>query len=59
MRKYLPEFEYFQPSSLRDLLELLDSLEGEVKLLAGGTDLIPAMREKGLTPRYIISLRNR
>jgi carbon-monoxide dehydrogenase medium subunit len=58
MRKYLPEFEYFQPSSLKDLLELLDTLEGEVKLLAGGTDLIPAMREKGLTPRYLVSLRN-
>ena len=43
---------------MRDLLELLSSLEGEVKLLAGGTDLIPAMREKGLKPRYVVSLKN-
>jgi carbon-monoxide dehydrogenase medium subunit len=57
MRRTLPEFEYFAPPSLKDLLELLNSLE-KAKLLASGTDLIPAMREKGLTPKYVVSLKN-
>jgi carbon-monoxide dehydrogenase medium subunit len=59
MRKYLPEFEYFEPKSLPQILMMLSSLEGrDGRLLAGGTDLVTSIREKGLRPNYVLTLRN-
>jgi carbon-monoxide dehydrogenase medium subunit len=58
MRKYLPEFDYIEPRSLSEVLDALNSFKQEVKVIAGGTDLVTAMREKGLKPKYILSFKN-
>jgi len=59
MRKYLPQFEYVEPGSLAQALTMLSSLEGrEGRVLAGGTDLVTSMREKGLRPSYVLALKN-
>jgi carbon-monoxide dehydrogenase medium subunit len=59
MRKYLPQFEYIEPESLPQTLTMLSSLEGrDGQVLAGGTDLVTSMREKGLRPSYVLALRN-
>jgi len=59
MRKYLPQFEYIEPESLTQALTMLNSLESkDGKVLAGGTDLVTSMREKGLKPSYVLALKH-
>ena len=31
--------------------------DGEVKIIAGGTDLLPSMKQKLFTPAYVLDLR--
>lgn len=53
----LPPFNYHQPGSLDEALDLLASLTGTKKVLAGGTDLVPAMRRGDLSPDHVVSLK--
>jgi len=57
MLRRLQPFDYFRPSTLKEALKLLDDYDGEAKILAGGTDLLVGMKEKGLSPRYIIDIK--
>lgn len=52
----LPPFNYYQPESLTEALALLAGLPQPKKILAGGTDIIPALRRGELFPANIISL---
>lgn len=54
----LPNFNYHRPTSLAEALALLRGLPGPKKILAGGTDLIPALRRGELAPAHVISLKN-
>ena len=49
-------FEYLEPSSIEETLHLLNKHKGEAKLIAGGTDLVPMMKEESITPKYVISI---
>ncbi|HZW57872.1 MAG TPA: FAD binding domain-containing protein [Nitrososphaerales archaeon] len=42
----LPEFEYFEPSTLKEALEILGRYEGRAKILGGGTDLLGLMKDR-------------
>ena len=54
----LPRFEYAQPKTIDEALSLLDKYNGEAKLLAGGTDLLPKMKRREITsPTYVIDLK--
>ena len=57
MLRKIQEFEYFNPSTLSEALSLLGKYNGQAKILAGGTDLLVGMKEKGLSPRYIIDIK--
>ena len=52
----LPKFEYLQPADLNEALDFLERYRGEAKLIAGGTDILSAMKKRQLTPKYLISL---
>lgn len=52
----LPSFNYYQPASLQEALILLASLPRSKKLLAGGTDLVPALRRGELYPANVVSI---
>jgi 4-hydroxybenzoyl-CoA reductase subunit beta len=52
----LPEFKLLRPRSLEDAVGLLGQHGGNVRLLAGGTDLIPSMRQKLFEPEYVVDL---
>ena len=54
----LPKFEYFAPNTLEEALTLLKDYRGKVKIIAGGTDLLLSMRDRGVTPKYLIGLKN-
>lgn len=49
-------FEYLAPTSLEQALDMLSDHEGEAAVMAGGTDLIPALKEKSISPKYVIHL---
>jgi carbon-monoxide dehydrogenase medium subunit len=54
----LPKFDYVIPKTLDDALALLNEHKGMAKLLAGGTDLIPQLKQRAITvPRYLIDLK--
>jgi CO/xanthine dehydrogenase FAD-binding subunit len=53
----LREFNYLEPSTFAEALSLLDQYNGKAKILAGGTDLIIQMKQKKLTPEYVINLK--
>jgi CO/xanthine dehydrogenase FAD-binding subunit len=52
----LPEFEVFTPSTLGDVLTFLSGKGKGSKLLAGGTTLIPGMRQEGVRVSKVVDL---
>jgi carbon-monoxide dehydrogenase medium subunit len=50
-------FEMYQPTTLEEASRLLRDKGAGGRFLAGGTDLVIAIKEKGLAPRYVIDLK--
>ena len=50
-------FKYYQPETIKEATKLLSELN-DAKVLAGGTDLIPKMKQRLLEPENIINLKN-
>ena len=53
----LPDFQLLRPKSLDEAVVLMAKHEGECKVVAGGTDLLPSMKQKLFTPPYVLDLR--
>ncbi len=53
----LPEFKLLRPRTLGDAMGYLAQYAGNIRVLAGGTDLIPSMRQKLFEPEYVLDLR--
>jgi len=53
----LPPFAYYQPETLAEAVNLLAELPEPKKVLAGGTDILPAMRKGELTAEHLVSLQ--
>lgn len=53
----LPKFEHLQPESLEEALDFLSEYGEEAKVIAGGTDLLVAMKHRLLTPKYLVNLK--
>jgi len=53
----LPRFDYLGPDNLEEALDLLDTHRDDVKILAGGTDLLVRMKKGLLKPKFLISLK--
>jgi len=53
----LPKFEHLQPESLEEALDLLSEHGEEAKVIAGGTDLLVSMKQRLLTPVYLLNLK--
>jgi carbon-monoxide dehydrogenase medium subunit len=52
------DFEYFAPKTIEEALKLLSQYEeGECKVIAGGQSLIILMKQKLLTPKYLIDIK--
>jgi carbon-monoxide dehydrogenase medium subunit len=52
----MKNFEYFEPKTIEEASGLLIEHGDKAKLLAGGTDLLPILKEGEVTAQYIISL---
>ena len=51
-------FDYYTPATVAEAVELLSTKGDGGKVLAGGTDLMPQMKERGRHPKYIVSIKN-
>jgi xanthine dehydrogenase YagS FAD-binding subunit len=49
-------FEYACPGTMQGVIRLLESNWGGTAILAGGTDLISAMKDRVATPKRVVSL---
>jgi len=54
----LPSFRLLRPSRLNEAVQMLAEHSAEVKIVAGGTDLLPSMKQKLFTPQYLLDLRS-
>jgi carbon-monoxide dehydrogenase medium subunit len=54
---YLPDFEYCLPATIEEACLTLARLGGEAKVLAGGTDLLPQMKNEAIAPVALVSLK--
>ena len=53
----LPEFRLLRPRTVEDALAHLATHRGNIRVLAGGTDLIPSMRQRLFEPQYVLDVR--
>lgn len=53
----LPQFKLLRPRSVAEAVEFLAQHSPDVQVIAGGTDLIPSMRQKLFAPRYVLDIR--
>lgn len=53
----LAHFEVHQPTSLAQALDLLSAHRADVRVLSGGTDLVPKLKAGVLTIGHLVSLR--
>lgn len=52
----LPDFKLLRPRTLAEAVELLAQY-ADAQIVAGGTDLIPSMKQRLFTPAYMIDIR--
>jgi carbon-monoxide dehydrogenase medium subunit len=57
MFRKLPKFEYFKAESFEDAIRILKDHQGNIRPLAGGTDLLVAMKEKEISVRIVLDLK--
>lgn len=53
---YPAEFEYFSPRTVDEALDLLTRYGEDAKILAGGQSLVPMMKLRIASPRYLIDV---
>jgi len=53
----LPQFTLLRPRGLEEAMGWLVKYGENLRVLAGGTDLIPSMRQKLFEPEYVLDLR--
>jgi len=54
---YLPDFDYYAPATVREACLTLAQLNGKASILAGGTDLLPNVKNDLAAPTALISLK--
>ena len=52
----LPEFQYLRPRSIDEAVEMLGKHAPSVQILAGGTDLLPSLKQQLFAPRHLVDL---
>ncbi len=51
------EFEYFEPSSVEEAVNLLGRYKEQSAVLSGGTDLLVRIKQKHIEPRYLVNIK--
>jgi len=54
----LPKFEYHTPASMAEALGLLKKYGLKARVIAGGTDLLLAMKKRAVAPEHLVNVKN-
>ncbi len=54
----MKEFSYERPESLEEALQVLGANGSEAEILAGGTDLVIAMRDRYAQPKVVVDIKH-
>ena len=54
----LPQFKLLRPRTVEEALGALAKYANDIRVLAGGTDLIPSMRQKLFEPQFVLDIRH-
>ncbi len=54
----LPDFSFHQPITLDQTFSIMENNNGNLRIIAGGTDLIPLMKYGLETPSTVVSIKN-
>jgi 4-hydroxybenzoyl-CoA reductase subunit beta len=52
----LPDFKLLRPRSVAEAMAMLAEHGSDVRIVAGGTDLLPSMRQKLFAPNYLLDV---
>lgn len=52
----LPDFQYILPKSIQEASLFLKDHGRETKVMGGGTDLLPSMKQRTFTPKYVLHM---
>jgi carbon-monoxide dehydrogenase medium subunit len=53
----IADFEYFEPKTVEEALSLLSQYKEEAKIIAGGQSMLVVMKQRLLTPEYVIDIK--
>jgi len=53
----LPKFEYQAPETIEEAIALLSISGKQAKIVAGGTDLLVAMKQRRITPAVLVNIK--
>jgi 4-hydroxybenzoyl-CoA reductase subunit beta len=53
----LPAFKLLRPRSIEDAVGHLSKHSGDIQIIAGGTDLLPSMKQRLFAPKYLLDIR--
>ena len=53
----LPAFKLLRPRTIQEAVSHLARHRGDIQILAGGTDLLPSMKQKLFTPGHVLDIR--
>ena len=53
----MKKFDYLKPTTLDEVLSLLDQYGKKAALIAGGTDIVVMIKQKTMSPDVLISLQ--
>src|SRR5437764_10447725 len=53
----LPSFKLLRPRTIKEAVNHLITHSGEIQILAGGTDLLPSMKQRLFHPPYVLDIR--
>jgi 4-hydroxybenzoyl-CoA reductase subunit beta len=54
----LPQFKLLRPRTIDEAVSFLTKHSANLRILAGGTDLIPSMQQKLFEPEYVLDIRH-
>lgn len=58
MARLLKKFEYLEPKTVEEAVKMLSDCGHEGVVLAGGTDLLIAMKRRQVNPRYVVNIKS-
>jgi len=58
MFRTLKPFEYFEPETVKEAVDTAVKYGVEAKVYAAGVDLVPRMRKRQVTPKYIVNIQS-